>query len=103
MERLTAEVASAVRPTHPLREPAMRRQLVLVVLLLVTLPVPAAAGIIFGKKGTKPTPQERVPELIKIVLTDGDENKRADACVELRQYDAAQFPEIVPALIDALM
>jgi hypothetical protein len=69
-------------------------------LVLVTLPFPATAGI-FGKKN-KPTPQERVPELIKIVTTDGDENKRADACEELRQYDAAQFPEIIPTLIDAL-
>jgi HEAT repeats len=81
----------------------MRRQLLLVLVLLVTLPLPASAGIIFGKKPPKPPPQERVPELIKIIKTDGDENKRADAVEELRQYDPAQFPEIMPTLIDALL
>src|SRR5947209_20156351 len=83
----------------------MRRHLVLVLVVLVfaALPAAAPAGIIFGKKGTKPTPQERVPELIRIVRTDGDENKRADACEELRDYDPAQFPDIVPALVEAML
>jgi hypothetical protein len=81
----------------------MKRQLVLVVLVLGALPVPATASIIFGKKGAKPPPQERVPELIRIVKTDGDENKRADACEELRDYDPAQFPDIVPVLVEALL
>jgi HEAT repeats len=81
----------------------MRSRLLLVLLLLVTLPLPAPAGIIFGKKTPKPTPQERVPELLKIIKTDGDENKRAAAVEELRQYDPAQFPDIVPTLVDALL
>src|ERR1700689_4958396 len=81
----------------------MRNRLLLVLLGLVMLPLPAPAGIIFGKKTPKPTPQERVPELIKIIKTDGDENKRAEAVEELRQYDPAQFPDIVPTLIDALL
>jgi hypothetical protein len=81
----------------------MRRRLLLVLLLVVMLPIPATAGILFGKKTPKPTPQERVPELIKIIQTDGDENKRADAVEELRQYDPVQFPDIVPTLIDALL
>jgi hypothetical protein len=81
----------------------MRRRFVWVLLLVMMLPVPATAGIIFGKKTPKPTPQERVPELVKIIQTDGDENKRADAIDELRQYDPVQFPEIVPTLIDALL
>jgi hypothetical protein len=80
----------------------MRSRLVLV-LVLVPLPVPAAAGILFGKKGAKPSPQERVPELIRIVQTDGDENKRAGACEELRDYDPAQFPDIVPVLVEVLL
>ena len=80
----------------------MRRRLLLVLVLLVTLPLPATAGIIFGKKPPK-SPQERVPELIKIIKTDGDENKRADAVEELHQYDPTQFPEIMPTLIDALL
>ena len=81
----------------------MRRRFLLGLLLVVMLPIPATAGIIFGKKTPKPTPQERVPELIKIVQSDGDENKRAAAVEELRQYDPAQFPDIVPTLVDALL
>ena len=53
----------------------MRRRFLLGLLLVVMLPLPATAGILFGKKTPKPTPQERVPELIKIVQSDGDENK----------------------------
>ena len=67
---------------------------------------PVHAGIIpgnlfFGKKPAK-NPIERVPELIGILKTDGDEDKRADAASELRQYDIATFPIIVPVLIEAL-
>jgi hypothetical protein len=76
-------------------------RLLLVVLLLAVFAGKAPAGI-FGKKN-KPTPQERVPELITIIKTDGDEHKRSSAAEELRQYDTKQFPNIVPALIDALM
>jgi hypothetical protein len=76
-------------------------RLLVVVLLLGVLAGPGSAGI-FGKKN-KPTPAERVPELITIVKTDGDEHKRSSAVEELRQYDPKQFPNIVPALIDALM
>ena len=52
---------------------------------------------------TKPSPAERVPELIVIVKTDKDESKRAAAAEELRQYDPAANPDIVPVLIDVLM
>jgi hypothetical protein len=62
----------------------------------------APAGIIFGKK-PKPPPEKRVPELITILRTDGDESKRSEAAEELRQYDAGQFKEILPTLIEALM
>ncbi|HEY7152816.1 MAG TPA: HEAT repeat domain-containing protein [Gemmataceae bacterium] len=74
---------------------------------LVLLPFAAgssSAGIIFGKKNKKaPTPAERVPQLLAQVKTDGDESKRAAAAEELRQYDPAQFPTIVPILIDVLL
>jgi hypothetical protein len=84
----------------------MQHRLSLVVLsavLIVVLPArPASAGIFFGKK-TKTTPTERVPELLKDLKTDGDEHKRSSAAEELRQYDPQQFPEIIPALIDALL
>src|SRR3984957_3351309 len=79
--------------------------------LLAVLPVvfcvvltgsPASAGIFFGKKA-KPSPAEHVPELIKTLQADGDEHKRCAAAEELRQYDPMQFPEMVPALIEALL
>jgi hypothetical protein len=75
---------------------------------LVLLPLAAGSssgGIIFGKKNNKkaPTPAERVPQLLAQVKTDGDESKRAAAAEELRQYDPAQFPTIVPALVDVLL
>jgi hypothetical protein len=76
-------------------------RLLLASILLAVLASPAPAGI-FGKK-TKPTPEQRVPELLSILKTDGDEHKRANAAEELRQYDPKQFPAIVPALIDVLM
>jgi hypothetical protein len=72
-------------------------------MLLPLMAGPSSAGIIFGKKNKKPTPAERVPELLAQVKTDGDESKRAAAAQELRQYDPAQFPAIVPALIDVLL
>jgi hypothetical protein len=72
-------------------------------LLLPLLADSSSAGIIFGKKNKKPTPAERVPELLAVIKTDGDENKRAAAAQELRQYDPNQFPMIVPVLVDVLL
>ncbi len=80
----------------------MRCRLFLVVIVLLAHSGRAPAGILFGRKSPKPTPAERVPELIGIVKNDGDENKRLDAINELRQYDATQFPTIVPVLIEVL-
>jgi hypothetical protein len=57
----------------------MRWRTILVVALLVSQAAPATAGIFFGKKKSKPTPNERVPELINILKSDGDENKRQNA------------------------
>ncbi len=80
------------------------RALWLVPLMLLPLVADSSsAGIIFGKKNKKPTPAERVPELITVVKTDGDENKRAAAAQELRQYDPNQYPMIVPVLVDVLL
>jgi hypothetical protein len=73
---------------------------------LIVLPAlagPSYAGIIFGKKNKKPTPAERVPELLAQVKSDGDESKRAAAAQELRQYDPGQFPMIVPVLVDVML
>jgi hypothetical protein len=80
----------------------MRWHTFLIVALLFCLAEPVQAGFIFGKKKQKPAPNERVPELINIIRTDGDENKRQDAVEELRQYDPAAFPAILPTLIEAL-
>jgi HEAT repeats len=79
----------------------MRWRIFLSLLLAAALAGPALAGL-FSKKPTKPSPTERVPELLSILKNDGDENKRQDAAEELRQYDLAIFPQIVPALIEAL-
>jgi hypothetical protein len=76
---------------------------VLPVVLWAALPGRSAmAGHFFGRKN-KPTPAERVPELIQTLKIDGDEHKRSSAAEELRQYDASQFPDMVPALIEALL
>jgi hypothetical protein len=80
----------------------MRCRLFLFLVLLPTLAQPVEAGIIFGRKPRKPSPNERVPELVTIVKTDKDEHKRARAAEELRQYDPTMFPDIIPALIEVL-
>ncbi len=80
----------------------MKTRRVLILVLTLCIAAPASAGIIFGKKN-KPNPRDRVPELIAIAKTDGDENKRASAAEELRHYDPGTFPEIVPVLIDVLV
>jgi hypothetical protein len=81
----------------------MSRRLLPIVLVSLLLASPSYAGIFFGKKADKPNPKDRVPELLRTVLADGDENKRVAAAEELRQYDAAQFPDIVPTLITVLL
>lgn len=73
---------------------------VLLLLLLVGLGGPAEGGI-FSRK-SKPNPTVRVPELVNTLKADSEERKRAAAAEELREYDPQAFPEIVPALIDAL-
>jgi hypothetical protein len=79
----------------------MKWRVFLTLLLAAAMAGPAPAGI-FGKKPSKPSPTERVPELLGILKSDGDENKRLEAAQELRQYDPLAFPQIVPSLIAAL-
>jgi hypothetical protein len=78
-----------------------RLSLALGVLLPLMVTLPAPGGIFFGKHG-KPNPAERVPQLIATVKTDQDEDKRAGAAKELREFDPAAFPEVVAVLIDVL-
>src|SRR5438105_2608466 len=68
--------------------------------LLLAVAAPAPAGL-FGKR-KKPDPAQRVPELVQVLKADRDDRKRSEAAEELRQYDPGQFPQIVPALVDAL-
>jgi hypothetical protein len=80
----------------------MMRRLSPTLVLAVLFAAPASAGILFNRKPDKPDPAQRVSELIGVVKTDGDESKRIEAAEELRQYDPATFPDVVPALLDAL-
>jgi hypothetical protein len=74
--------------------------------MLLGLTLPASAGIfsIFKRDKTTPAPAPvpRVPELVQILRSDANDGKRASAAVELRQYDPKAYPEIVPALLEAL-
>jgi hypothetical protein len=79
------------------------RALLPLLLVPALLADPVHAGIIFGKKPPKPEPQQRVPELIAIARTNGDENRRIEAVEELRTYDPTLFPQIVPTLVEILM
>jgi hypothetical protein len=78
----------------------MWRRLLLSCIVLNCLALPAEAGIF--RRGPKPDPAQRVPELLKILKEDADDRKRADAAEELREYDSRTFPDLMPALIDAL-
>jgi HEAT repeats len=76
--------------------------ILLIPLALAAFVAPASAGIIFGKRAPKPNPAEIVPELLATAKNDQDEHKRTTAVEELRQYDPANFPEMVPVLLMVL-
>jgi hypothetical protein len=80
----------------------MKHRLTLALLLATVLAAPVSAGIFFGKKAEKPNPALVVPELIRIVQSDGDEDKRLAAAEQLREFDQVQFPDVVPTLIEVL-
>jgi hypothetical protein len=73
---------------------------VLALILPLALVSSSLAGSLFGKSG-KNNPPERVPQLLADLKND-DERKRETAVKELRQFDAAAFPAIVPALVEVL-
>src|SRR5262249_53122142 len=80
------------------------RSLIAPLIVAAVLAPPARAGIfdrLFGRK-PKPNPTERVPELLGILKSDADERKRTEAAEELSKFDPKTFPQIYPALIDAL-
>src|SRR5436305_2055604 len=66
--------------------PMNYRRLFLALGLVAVLAVPAPAGIIFGKH-PKPSPAERVPQLLAMLQAEADEGKRANAAKELRDFD----------------
>jgi hypothetical protein len=74
----------------------------LLVVAVAALAAPPAPAISLFSKRVKVNPAERVPELITLVRTAPDEHKRVAAAEELRQFDAAAFPQIVPVLADVL-
>jgi hypothetical protein len=81
----------------------MKHRLTLALLLAPVLAAPVSAGIFFNKKADKPNPAVVVPELIRTVQSDGDEDKRLAAAEQLREFDPAQFPDVVPVLIEVLL
>jgi hypothetical protein len=80
----------------------MRLGLTSALLLAALLAAPSHAGIIFGRKPAPVDPRTRVPELLNVLKSDKDAAKRSKAAEELKNFDAAAFPDIVPALIRAL-
>ncbi len=77
----------------------MRPICVLVIAALLAA-APASAG--WFEKKPKLNPAERVGQLLVALKMDPDAGKRADAANELRGYDGAMYPEVIPALIEAL-
>lgn len=80
----------------------MRYRLFLLLLMTPCLALPVQAGI-FGRKKDKIDPKIVVPELITTLKSDRDADKRARAAAELRNHDVASFPDILPALVEALL
>jgi hypothetical protein len=70
-------------------------KLAAIALLAAIVAVPASAQWLLSKKA-KVNPIQRVPELILIVKTEGDERKRAHAAEELREYDTRAWRGFAP-------
>jgi hypothetical protein len=78
----------------------VRHRLILASFLALATVVPAQAGLF--RKTAKPEPSVYVPALVEVLKAGTDERARVAAANELRDYDAKTFPEILPALIEAL-
>lgn len=70
--------------------------------LMLAGSTPECSAQLFGSKKPKVSPQQRVAELLTTLKTAKESSRRADAAEELRSFEAKDFPEIVPSLIDAL-
>lgn len=78
----------------------VRQRLLLVALITSTLSAQSNAGIF--KRSAKPDPATHVPALLDMLKSATDERDRVAAANALREYDAKVYPEILPALMDAL-
>jgi hypothetical protein len=99
---------SSVRIQRPAGRPLSRellmtwRSILLSAALAFALARPASAGIFSFFRHAKPAPNQHVAELVQTLRSDANDGKRAAAAEELRQYDPTAYPEIVPALVEAL-
>jgi HEAT repeats len=75
-------------------------RLLFVQVSLLILVTPTQAGIF--RKSNRPDPAVQVPALLEVLKSSPDEKKRAAAASELRDYDAKAFPDLLPALVQAL-
>jgi len=80
----------------------MTKHIPFVLLIVLSVSLPAHAQLFPGilkRPRTEPTP---VPELINQLEGSDQARKRSSAADDLRQYDTKQFPEAVRALIHSL-
>lgn len=78
----------------------MLSRVLVVPVVALAVAAPSQAGLF--KRSAKPDPAVHVPALIETLKSDKDEKTRASAAGELDEYDAKAFPDILPALMDAL-
>jgi len=73
----------------------------LVVTALLSVALPASAGIIFNRNKGKQS-ADQAAELVKALKNENDERRRAAAASELKKIDPKISPAIILALIDTL-
>ena len=78
----------------------MLKRLLVVPVVALSVAAPTQAGLF--KKTAKPDPAVYVPTLIETLKAHKDDRARAAAAAELDEYDAKAFPEVLPALMQAL-
>jgi hypothetical protein len=74
---------------------------ILAVSVVLAAFAPQASAGFFSRK-PKANAIDRVPELLAQLRTAADEGQRATAAEELREFDGKSYPEIAPALVEAL-
>jgi HEAT repeats len=75
-------------------------RLTLAALIAFAISNSAEAGLF--RKPPRPDAATYVPKLAEILKASTDDHLRVQAANELRDYDAKAYPEVLPALIDAL-